>query len=106
MRIIEVIYEGLEVICKDENNSLKLMCYGYDENIEEIKIRTIIKQNELKRGWIGDLHYSTYKAFNPFNGKELEEKVEDMYKDVLLTNVKIWSIDDNVITWEYTFLKK
>lgn len=106
MKTIKAIHEGIDIVCKDENNSFKLMCYGYDESVDEIKVRTLIKESELKRGWIGDLQYSTYKSLNPLNGKEFEEKAKEKYKDVLLTNVKIWSMDDNVIIWEYTFLKK
>lgn len=102
---MEAIYEYLEVTCKDKENSFRLLCYGYDESVDEIKIRTNIKETELKRGWIGDLHYSTGKSFN-LKSEELGLKVEDAYKDVLLTSVRIWMIDENVITWEYTFLKK
>ncbi len=104
---MNTIYENLNVICRDESNTYKILeCSGYDESIDEIKIRTVVKNNELKRGWIGDLSYSTGKSIDILTADYVDFVVEDTYQDVLLRSVNIWTIDDGIITWEYTFLKK
>lgn len=60
----------------------------------------------MKRGWIGDLSYSTRKSLDIQTGNDTGIIAEDTYKDVLLRSVNILTVDDGVITWEYTFLKK
>lgn len=101
------IHENLNIICSDHTKSYEIReCSGYDENIDEIKIRTVVKNNELQRGWIGDLLYSTRKSIDISTGDETGYIAEDTYKDVLLRSVNIWTVDDGIITWEYTFLKK
>lgn len=103
---MNTVHEGLYVTCKDSTKVYDLMCSDYDESIDEIKVRTCIKENKLHRGWIGDLHYKTRRSRDIVTGDDTEFISEDTYKDVLLKSVNIWSIDDGIITWEYTFLKK
>ena len=47
---MNTIHRGLDITCKDSTKTYNLMCSDYDENIDEIKIRTCIKENELCRG--------------------------------------------------------
>lgn len=106
MNETQIIHNGLTIFCKDENNIYEIKeCVGYDENIDEIKIRTMVKNTELKRGWTGDLSYKTYDNIDLFDNYN-DSFAEDTYKDVLLRSVNIWSMEDGFITWEYTFLKK
>lgn len=103
---MNTIHRGLDITCKDSTKMYNLMCSDYDESIDEVKIRTCIKENELCRGWIGDLRYKTRNSREIVTGDDTEFIAEDTYKDVLLKSVKIWSTDDGIVTWEYTFLKK
>ena len=103
---MNTVHEGLNVICKTSDKAYELMCAGYDENLDEIKVRTVVKENELQRGWIGDLYYSTNRSRDIKTGEDTEFIAENTYKDVLLARVNIWDVDDGVVTWEYTFLKK
>lgn len=108
MNTIHTIHEDLSIICKDDINTYEIKeCTGYDESIDEIKIRTIVKNNELKRGWIGDLSYKTMTSREILDCNNFTNLfAEDTYKDVLLKSVNIWTMDEGTITWEYTFLKK
>ena len=39
------VYKGLDIVCTDKNGtSHSIFCSDYDENIDEIKIRTEIKK--------------------------------------------------------------
>jgi hypothetical protein len=97
----------LDVICKGASGEeVKIYSEDYDESIDEIKIRTSIRNENLNRGWIGDLTYSTVSAYNLESCKELENVAKSTYNDVLLVNIIPWKIDEGVITWEYRFLKK
>lgn len=99
------IHEYLNVICKNNNNICEIKeCSGYDESVDEIKVRTVVNNNDLKRGWVGDLSYKTIKS-SKLSGENINSFVENTYKDVLLKSVNIFSMDDGIITWEYTFCK-
>lgn len=108
MNVTHTIHDGLNIVCKDTTNTYEIKeCSGYDESIDEIKIRTVVKNNELKRGWIGDLSYKTRNSRELVDCNNYTDSfAEDIYKDVLLKSVNIWSMEDEIITWEYTFLKK
>lgn len=82
-----------------------MFCLDYKENADEIKIETSGKESELRRGWIGDLYYSTGRSRNIVTGANTDLFAEKTYEDVLLAKVNILSINDRVV-WEYTFLKK
>lgn len=103
---MNTIHEGLNVICKTSDKAYELICASYDENLDEIKVRTVVKESELQRGWIGDLYYSTNRSIDIKTCENTEFVAENTYKDALLARVNIWDVDDGVITWEYTFLKK
>lgn len=109
---MKAIYEGtvykyLQVICLDKSGkTYNILCSDYDESIDEIKVRTDIKNDELQRGWMGNLSYITLNAKDVVTGKDVDKEVEGSYMDVLLKSVNIWTMTDGEITWEYTFLKK
>ena len=103
---MNTVHEKLNVTCKDDTSTYELICSSYEESIDEIKVRTVVKENELKRGWIGDLYYSTGRSRDIVTGDDTNLIAEDTYKDVLLARVNVWSVEDCVVTWEYTFLKK
>ena len=105
---MEVVYERINrILLKNDNGELSLgHIYDFEDNRDEILIRTQVDELNLKRGWIGDLTYDT----TPGLGVEDEEiwsfGARDTFRDVLLASVKVWSTDNGIITWEYRFLKK
>ena len=104
---MNTVYRYLDITCKDASGrDVYFYTCDYDENIDEINIRSHARSFVLQRGWIGDLTYTTAKAMDLESGKDVEEVVKSEYKDVLLAKITPWSMDDGVITWEYKFLKK
>ena len=104
---METVYRCIDKIyLKNDNGEFVLNCFdAFDENIDEILIRTAIVYPNLKRGWIGDLTYVTEAGLNPKDMEINSFGARDTFYDVLLANVKIWDTD-GCITWEYRFLKK
>ena len=104
---MDVIYRYLDIVCKNAlGEEVKLYSEDYDECIDEIKIRTSIRNENLNRGWIGDLTYSTEKAYDIETTKEVENIAKSTYNDVLLASITVYNMDEGHITWEYRFLKK
>lgn len=103
---MNVAYSYLDIICKDALGEIRLYADDYDECIDEIKIRTSLRDDRLNRGWIGDFTYSTKTAYDYKSGTEIESVVQSTYTEVLLASITIYSLDQGVITWEYRFLKK
>lgn len=103
---MDVIYRYLDVICTNESGEVKIYAEDYDECIDEIKVRTKLRSDLLNRGWIGDLTYSTIRAYDAKSGEEVESVGESTYKDVLLAGVTVYNNDEGYIIWEYRFLKK
>ena len=104
---MDVIYRYLDIVCKNTSGEeIKLYSEDYDEGIDEIKIRTSIRNENLNRGWIGDLTYSTEKAYDIDTTKEVENVAKSTYNDVLLASITVYNMDEGHITWEYRFLKK
>ena len=93
-------------ICKNESSEVKIYSEDFDECMDEIKIRSTVRDDQLNRGWIGDLTYSTRRAYNAESGTDIEDIAQSTYNDVLLASVTVYSTDSGVITWEYRFLKK
>ena len=103
---MNIVYKYLDIVCKNASGEeIKIYAVDYDECIDEIKIKTAMCNDKLSRGWIGDLTYLTNTAYNEY-GTKIENVNKSTYSDVLLASVTVYSIDDNVITWEYRFLKK
>lgn len=106
---METIYKYVHrVILKnnDEELFLNYPC-AFEENTDEILVRTQIVNTNLRRGWIGDLTYDTKPGLDPQDGEINSFGAQGTFRDVLLASVKIWMCDDEgVITWEYRFLKK
>ena len=100
------VYRYLDIVCKNESEEIKLYAIDYDECIDEIKIRADIRDDRLNRGWIGDLTYSTKEAYSCESGMKTENVAQSTYTEVLLASINVYHIDENVITWEYRFLKK
>lgn len=103
---MNIVYRYLDIVCKNALGEIEIYAEDYDECIDEIKIRTDIRDDGLSRGWIGDLTYSTRKAYSVESGTEIENVAKSTYNDVLLANITLYSTRDGVITWEYRFLKK
>lgn len=106
---MEAIYKCVnKVTLKNDSGELFLNypC-AFEDNIDEILVRTPIVDTGLKRGWIGDLTYETEAGVNPKDMEINSFGTRDTFHDVLLASVKIWMCDeDGAITWEYRFLKK
>ena len=104
---MEIVHRYLNIVCRSTaGEEISLRSVDYDECIDEIKIRTYILNDKLNRGWIGDLTYTTERAYSCEFGEEIEYISTSEYKDVLLASVVPSTRDDGVITWEYRFLKK
>lgn len=102
-----VVDRYLNIICKDvSNEEIELRAWDYDETIDEIKIRTSLRNTLLYRGWIGDLTYKVIISHDVDSGENLKDTAQSTYKDVLLASIIPWKVDDDFITWEYRFLKK
>ena len=103
---MNVAYRYLDIVCKNASEEVKIYASDYDECIDEIKIRTDIRDDRLNRGWIGDLTYSTRVAHSYDSFTEIDSVAQSTYTEVLLASVTVYSMDDGIITWEYRFLKK
>ncbi len=106
---MKVVYEYVKrVILKNDDGELYLNeAYAFEENIDEILVRTQVVNTDLKRGWIGDLTYETSPGRDIQDDRIDYDGARDTFHDVLLASVRIWMCDtDGVITWEYRFLKK
>ena len=106
---MEVVYEYVKrVILKNNNGELFLnFPCSFEENVDEILVRTQVVNTDLKRGWIGNLTYET-KAGQDVQDDRIDCGVaQDTFYDVLLASVRIWESDtEGCITFEYRFLKK
>lgn len=106
---MEVVYKCMDrIILKNDNGELFLNHpLAFEDNMDEILVRTQIVENKLKRGWIGDLTYDTSPAIDIKDGEIGGFGMKNTFHDVLLANVKVWMCDeDSCITFEYRFLKK
>ena len=103
---MQICSNFLKVLCEDDKgNRFEIPCLDYEENYDEIKVRTQFNTTDLKRGWIGNLFYQTQNNKCLETGSNVDECAEHFYINVLLAKVNIWASDD-VITWQYTFLKE
>lgn len=103
---MNIVYRYLDILCKNASSEVKIYSEDFDECMDEIKIRTTVRDDKLNRGWIGDLTYMTKKAYDFESGAEIENVAQSTYNEVLLVSITAYSTDSGVITWEYRFLKK
>ena len=104
---MNVVHRYLDVVCKNAlGEEIKIYSEDYYESIDEIRVKTKIRNDQLNRGWMGDLTYSTVKAYGVESYGEIESVAQSTYNDVLLASVTVCDVDDGHITWEYRFLKK
>ena len=104
---MEAIYRCVnKVTLKNDSGELFLNypC-DFEENIDEILVRTQIVDPGLKRGWVGDLTYETEAGVDPKDMEINSFGARDTFHDVLLVSMRIYDTD-GCITWEYKFLKK
>lgn len=96
----------IKIQCIDCANVHELFPLYIDECDDSIEVRTGIYNNELRRGWMGDLTYYGV-GFNIQNENEKVNTNRHTFKDVILQNVAIWQCEsDSYVMWKYTFLKK
>jgi hypothetical protein len=103
---MNIVYRYLDIICKNASSEIKIYSEDFDECMDEIKIRTTVRDDQLNRGWIGDLTYTTRIAYNCETGTEIKDVAQSTYNEVLLASITVYNTDEGVITWEYRFLKK
>ena len=97
---------GLIVRCTDIADVHELKVCDFIDTMDEIEITTPVYNDELKRGWIGNLSFQTCCTFDFVDCNDAEP-VRDGYNDVLLASVRIWGADpESGVTWKYRFLKK
>lgn len=103
---MNVVYSYLDIVCRSASGEeVKFYAEDYYESIDEIRIRTGARNDQLNRGWMGDLMYSARHAHDIEFGTEVESLAQATYKDVLLASITVCNVDEYVV-WEYRFLKK
>ena len=103
---MKIVDRHLDIVCKNELGEIQVYAEDYDESTDEIRIRTNIREDQLNRGWIGDLTYSTRMAYDIESYQPVENIAQSTHNNVLLASVTVYGINDKTITWEYRFLKK
>ena len=104
---MDVATSCIKVQCIDCANAHELFPSHIGEYDDSIEVITSIYNNELRRGWVGDLEYYGV-GFNIRNDTSNEKANTNRhtFKNVLLQNVVIWSCEpDDCIMWKYRFLK-
>lgn len=105
---MNVFFESckIKVICKDDKNEYELLYPKFNESDTEIKIETPCYNDDLHRGWIGDLSYKTDYGRDIKDCNYVHDIIKtETYQDMLLSKINIVNNDGN-IDWEYVFLKK
>ncbi len=106
---MKVAYSNLPCLTlKDKSGkTFDVWANSYYELGDEINIKTSFREEEINRGWIGDLSYQTACGYGT-GGKEVDNtEITDTYTDVLLASISIYEAEFNApIIWEYKFLKK
>ena len=103
---MEKVAIGLIVHCTDIADAHELKVLNFTETMDEIEITTQVYNDALKRGWIGNLSFQTYRTADLVSCHDAEP-VRDGYNDVLLASVRIWDADpESGVIWKYKFLKK
>lgn len=103
---MDIAARYINVQCVDCANAYELVPSYVDEDEDSIEIITEFYNNELRRGWVGDLTY--YGVGSPIqNEKEKANTNRHIFKDVILQNITIWNCEpDSFVMWKYRFLKK
>ena len=103
---MQICSNYLKVLCEDnKGNQVEIPCLDYEEICDEIKIKTQFNTTDLKRGWVGNLFYQTGNNKSLESGDYVDVNIERFYSNVLLARIDVWSTDE-VVTWQYTFLKE
>lgn len=96
----------LKVFCKNDENKCELKFPEFYENDTEIKIKTPCYNDDLHRGWIGELSYKTGHGIDLQDYNHFHDIIAtETYKDMLLAKINMINNNGN-IDWEYVFLKK
>ena len=81
------------------SSELNLYSTSIDEDSDNIKIITNVRQPVLKRSSVGDLIFVSKATVN---GTE----IRDTHKDMLLQRIEVWSEEiGEPKEWRYVFLK-
>lgn len=103
---MEKVANGLIVHCTDIADAHELKVTNFVETMDEIEITTSVYNDALKRGWIGDLSFQTYRTVDLANCQDTKP-IRDSHNDVLLASVRVWDVDpEGGVIWKYRFLKK
>lgn len=103
---MEKVVTGLIVHCTDVADTHRLNVVDFTETMDEIEITTPVYNDALKRGWIGDLTFQTYKTLELVSCDDATP-VRDSHSDVLLASIRVWDANpEGGVIWKYRFLKK
>lgn len=103
---MNIVTDYIKVQCVDCASAHELFVSYIDEYDDFIEVRTAVYNNELHRGWMGDLTYYGV-GVNIQNENEKADTNRHTFKDVLLQNITIWTCEpDSCIMWKYKFLKQ
>ena len=102
-----ILYRGIDqVLLTNETDNLKIGClYGFEDYCNEIIITSGESIDSLKRGWVGDMVYKTYRGVDSKTGSNVNGVSYRGFKDVLLARINVVSSVDEALKWTYTFLK-
>lgn len=107
---MQIISKGLTVTIRDQNGIEMAKFNGlrdYEEICDEIKLRSKIFISDIVRGFVGNLSYKTIGSIDVLSSSgERAPGIMMEYRNVLLAKVEVYSVDDDGVIWQYTFLKE
>lgn len=106
---MEMVYIKFKVTLKDKKgDEINFKCLSFYELDEEIRMITSIKNEDLQRGWIGNLTYEIDEGREWDSGDETPNQVvTETFNDVLLASIRLNEATyGSPCSWEYRFLKK
>ena len=78
---------------------------SFNEGDFDIEIETYFPSNELRRGWVGDIHYEAVRGINIETYDNVDNTYQKKIKDVLLARVNSRNDGSDCVIFTYTFLK-
>lgn len=105
---MEAVYDTVKIILKDKaDNELDFKIVDFYELDEEIRIVTTVRNEDVQRGWIGDLIYETKRGIELNSLDEIDKPITQIFNDVLLARITLQEARfQEACMWQYVFLKK
>jgi hypothetical protein len=95
-----------DVLLNNKKDNFEMLAYEINESDDGIEVYSSFFNQNLQRGWVGDLTYHCYKGYVMHTDDEVEDYGLMTIKDVLLRNIQCHQASEHECTlWKYTFLK-